>query len=277
MSHYSLQTLMNHLSRFEKTPQTMPVLFIGHGNPMNAVTQNDFTRNWQAIGQALPKPKAILSISAHWITPGKTQVLTTAKPETIHDFYGFPPVLFEQQYPSDGAPALAEQTQQLAPDTVNLTDDWGLDHGTWSVLLSMFPKAEVPVYQLSIDYRKPPAFHYELAARLKDLRERGVLVMASGNVVHNLSQVQWQEKPAFDWALEFNERVKAAVSDRDDATLIDFKGFGALGKQAHPTYDHYLPLLYSLGLRNAQDEVYFFNDVIDMSSVSMLSFVYLPN
>jgi 4,5-DOPA dioxygenase extradiol len=277
MSHYSLQTLMNHLRRFEKTLQTMPVLFIGHGNPMNAVTQNDFTRNWQAIGQALPKPKAILSISAHWITPGKTQVLTTAKPETIHDFYGFPPVLFEQHYPSDGAPALAEQTQQLAPDTVSLTDDWGLDHGTWSVLLSMFPKAEVPVYQLSIDYRKPPAFHYELAARLKDLRKRGVLVMSSGNVVHNLSQVQWQEKPAFDWSLEFNERVKMAVSERDDATLIDFKGFGALGKQAHPTYDHYLPLLYSLGLRDVRDEVYFFNDVIDMSSVSMLSFVYLPS
>ncbi|MBF6058876.1 4,5-DOPA dioxygenase extradiol [Thiomicrorhabdus sp. HH1] len=268
---------MNRLQALPAAPQTMPVLFVGHGNPMNAISRNVFTENWQAIGKALPKPKAILSVSAHWLTRGDTQVLTADKPQTIHDFYGFSTELFEQQYPSPGAPQIALQTQQMAPSTIETTEEWGLDHGTWSVLLSMFPKADIPVYQISIDYRKPPQFHYDLAAQLKALRSKGVLVMASGNLVHNLQKMQWQEKPAFDWALEFNHRVKEAISQRDDATLIDFNGFGALGKMAHPSYDHYLPLLYSLGLRSAKDEVFFFNDIIDMSSVSMLSFIYIED
>ncbi|WP_319380857.1 4,5-DOPA dioxygenase extradiol [Thiomicrorhabdus sp.] len=271
-----LSYLMQQLQALPATPESMPVLFVGHGNPMNAVECNDFSKSWSAIGRALPKPKAILSISAHWLTQGVTQVLTTEKPTTIHDFYGFPPALFEQQYPSPGAPEAALQTWTIAPSIIETTEDWGLDHGTWSVLLSMFPQADIPVYQISIDYRKPPQFHYDLANRLQSLRKKGVLVMASGNLVHNLQKMQWQSATPFDWAIEFNHLMKAAITDRDDAKLIDFNGFGSLGKMAHPTYDHYLPLLYSLGMRNRDDEVFFFNDVIDMASVSMLSFAYIP-
>ncbi|MBO1927620.1 4,5-DOPA dioxygenase extradiol [Thiomicrorhabdus sp. 6S2-11] len=272
----NLQKLVNQLQQLPRLPEQMPVLFVGHGNPMNAISDNPFTQSWHSIGNALPKPKAILSVSAHWLTHGNTLVHASKQPQTIHDFYGFPEELFAQKYPCSGSPEQAHQTQKLAPDIISETDEWGLDHGTWSVLLSMFPDADVPVYQISIDYRKAPPFHYQLAQRLQDLRKRGVLVIASGNLVHNLQKLQWNNAEPFDWALEFNQIVKEALADFDDQRLVNFSNFGALGKMAHPSYDHYLPLLYALGLRSQQDEIHFFNNVIDMSSVSMLSFIYLP-
>jgi 4,5-DOPA dioxygenase extradiol len=252
----------------------MPMLFVGHGNPMNAILDNAFTKKWKEVGKQLPRPKAILSISAHWLTRNGTKVTAMEKPETIHDFGGFPQELFEQQYPASGSPDFAQQTQQLIPaPEIGLDYDWGLDHGTWSVLLPMFPLADIPVYQLSIDYSKPPQFHYDLGKQLKPLREKGVLVLGSGNIVHNLRAMRMNAQP-YDWAIEFDQKIATWIEDTNHQPIVDFQKLGALASSAQPTHDHYLPLLYVLGMKDTTDSLEFFNSEIDMSSVSMRSVLY---
>jgi len=252
----------------------MPAMFVGHGNPMNAILDNSFTRTWRAMGSQLPRPSAILSVSAHWLTTNGTKVTAMEQPETIHDFGGFPAELYRQQYPAPGSGEFARKTQRVVHSTeVALDYDWGLDHGTWSVLKPMFPLADVPVYQLSIDYGKPPQFHYELGTQVRTLREQGVLIIGSGNIVHNLAAAKMGSKP-FDWALEFDARVGSWLEEKNDAAILDFHNLGSLASAAHPTPDHFLPLLYVIGARDPHDSVEFFNMDIDMGSVSMRSMVY---
>jgi 4,5-DOPA dioxygenase extradiol len=252
----------------------MPLLFVGHGNPMNAILDNSFSRTWEEIGKSLPIPKAILSISAHWITPETTMVTAMDRPKTIHDFGGFPKELNEQQYPAPGSPAFAEETQHIITQPpIALDYDWGLDHGTWSVLMRMFPLANVPVYQLSIDYGQPAEFHYELGRQLRPLRDRGVLVIGSGNLVHNLRQIRFEGEP-YDWAIEFDTLMARWIEEGNHPAIVDFQKLGALAALAHPTYDHFLPLLYVLGMQHGEDSIQFFNQDFDLSSVSMRSVLY---
>jgi 4,5-DOPA dioxygenase extradiol len=270
MKLQDLHTIANDFNAMHR----LPMMFVGHGNPMNAILDNSFTKTWKEIGKQLPRPKAILSISAHWLTRYGTKVTAMEKPETIHDFGGFPKELFDQQYPAPGAPDFAKQTRRLIPSPeVSLDYDWGLDHGTWSVLLPMFPLADIPVYQLSIDYSKPPQFHYDLGKLLKSLRERGVLIIGSGNVVHNLSAMRLGEHP-YDWALEFDDKIGEWISARNHQAIVDFQKLGTLASIAHPTHDHYLPLLYILGMQDKSDKLEFFNSEIDMGSVSMRSVLF---
>ena len=253
--------------------ETMPFMFVGHGNPMNAITDNVFSRNWAAMGTKIPRPNAILCVSAHWLTPGSTQVTAMDVPQTIHDFGGFPQELFDLQYAAPGAPDYAQKTIELVRKTEVIADyRWGLDHGTWSVLVKMFPQADIPTYQLSIDYSKPPQYHYELAKELRALRDRGVLVLGSGNIVHNLRAIRFESQP-YDWAMEFDDAMARLISDGNDQGVVDFMDLGTVSKLAHPTHDHFLPLLYALGLRSERDEVEYFNDAFDLSSVSMRSIV----
>lgn len=252
----------------------MPALFVGHGNPMHAIRESDFTRGWAAIGAALPAPTAILCVSAHWMTRGTTLVQVSDKPETIHDFGNFPRELFEQQYPAPGAPKLAEATAELlAKHHAKTSDDWGLDHGAWSVLLHMFPKADVPVYQLSLDLSRPVKQHYELARDLKALREMGVLIVASGNMVHNLPAMRHGGTP-YDWAVEFDRLMAQAITDRRFGDVAGAEELGRLMQVAHPTIEHFLPLLYTLAVADEADEMSFFNEGIDLGSVSMRSCVF---
>ncbi|RYE23316.1 MAG: 4,5-DOPA dioxygenase extradiol [Sphingobacteriales bacterium] len=250
---------------------TMPALFVGHGSPMNAILQNEFNDKWHQLGENLPRPKAILSISAHWLTRG-TYVTSMEKPKTIHDFGGFPKELFDAEYPAPGAPDLATETMKLIKST-EVKDDhqWGLDHGTWSVLLPMYPKADIPVFQLSIDYYQSPQYHYELAKELAALRKKGVLIMGSGNIVHNLRMIDFEGKCKFDWAYEFDDKIKSFIEHGDDAGVVNYHKLGSIADMAVPTNDHYLPLLYSLGVKNSKDEVEFFNDKMDAGSISMRS------
>lgn len=253
----------------------MPVLFIGHGNPMNAIEDNAYHQSWQALGKQLPRPQAILSVSAHWVTKG-TRVMTNAQPKTIHDFGGFPKQLFDQQYPAPGSPELAELTKKLVTHSHIQTDDsWGLDHGTWSVLLPMYPAADIPVFQLSLDYDQPMSYHYEIGKQLSKLRDKGVLVIGSGNLVHNLGQVDWNNTgKTFDWALEFDTRFTEWINKGDHASAVDYQRIlGNTAKMAHPSYDHLLPLFYILGLQQKNEKVTWFNDRIDMGSISMRSMI----
>jgi 4,5-DOPA dioxygenase extradiol len=252
---------------------TMPAIFFGHGNPMNAITENVYGKKWHAIGRSVPKPRAVLAVSAHWYVE-ETAVTAMAQPRTIHDFGGFPQALFEAKYPAPGDPALAERIAQLLqPARVRLDQKWGLDHGTWSVLMHVFPDADVPVVQLSIDETKPPQFHYELAQRLAPLRDEGVLVIGSGNVVHNLHAYAWGRHPAqpFDWAVRFEERVRELILSNHHAPLVDYESLGRDAVLSAPTPDHYLPLLYVLALRREGDQVTFPVEGIDGGSVSMLA------
>lgn len=249
----------------------MPVLFVGHGNPMNAILQNEFHQNWGKLGASLPRPKAILSVSAHWLTRG-TYVTAMEKPKTIHDFGGFPDELFAAQYPAPGIPDMAAETRRLVTTTTIKDDhEWGLDHGTWSVLLPMYPKADIPVFQLSIDYYQPPQYHYELAQQLKELRKKGVLIMGSGNIVHNLRILDFSGKTTFDWAVEFDAKMKTFIDKGDHKSVIEYDKLGNIAKLAVPTNDHFLPLLYTLGLQEKGDEVSYFNDKIDAGSIAMRS------
>lgn len=253
----------------------MPAVFVGHGNPMFAITDNPYKSKWEELGKKFPSPKAILCVSAHWLTKG-TAVTMTDKPKTIHDFGGFPEELFQQQYPAPGSPTYAK----LAIETVKATNvledyEWGLDHGTWAVLKSMFPKADIPVFQMSIDYYKSLQFHFDLGKELSSLRSKGVLIIGSGNVVHNLRQVRWQENAQpFDWAVEFDAIVKKCIEDNNAKPLLEYQKLGQIATLAHPTNEHYLPLLYILGLRDNLDQFQFFNDSIDMGSMSMRSVVF---
>lgn len=251
----------------------MPVMFAGHGNPMNAILKNEFHNTWQRLGKELPRPKAILSVSAHWLTHG-TYVTAMEQPKTIHDFGGFPKALFDQQYPAPGAPDLAKETAKLVKSALVQQDQqWGLDHGTWSVLLPMYPEANIPVYQLSIDYYQPAEFHYKLASELYELRKRGVLVVGSGNIVHNLGMVDFEGKRTYDWAVEFDEKIKDFIDKGDHESIIRYDKLGSIARLAVPTNDHYLPLLYTLGLQRKNEEVRYFNDKMDAGSVSMRSLI----
>lgn len=253
----------------------MPVLFIGHGNPMNAITDTPYSRSWKALGEKLPTPKAILCISAHWLTNG-TAVNVSAQPKTIHDFGGFPDALFKVQYPAPGAPELARSlTKEIKSTTLLEDEEWGLDHGAWSVLKHLYPLANVPVFQMSIDYGKSPEYHYNLGKELSALRNRGVLILSSGNIVHNLGRVSWDDpNKKFDWAVEFDALVKDQVLKNDPLPLIQYQKNAHLAQLAHPTNDHYLPLMYTLGLRHQKDEVKFFTETIDMGSISMRSILF---
>ncbi len=254
----------------EETDVKMPVLFIGHGNPMNAIEDNEFSRGWADAGKLLTVPKAILCVSAHWLTRG-TRVCAVANPETIHDFGGFPQALFDVQYKAPGSPEFALETQQLITKTkVELDNEWGLDHGCWSVLNKMFPAANIPVFQLSIDYYQTPQYHYELAQQLKDLRKKGVLIIGSGNIVHNLRLFTMQDI-AFDWAIEFDTKIKELLEKGDHDPIINYKTLGKAAELSVPTNDHYLPLLYSIALQEKNESLQFFNDKTTAGSISMRS------
>lgn len=251
----------------------MPAIFFGHGNPMNALAQNGYTKAWNAIGAGIPRPKAILAISAHWYVPN-TAVTVMSAPRTIHDFGGFPRELFEFSYPAPGAPELAARVRDLLePSDVEMDRQWGLDHGTWSVLCHVFPQADVPVVQLSIDETQPPAFHFSAGRSLAPLRDENVLVIGSGNVVHNLHAYAWGRHPAepFDWAVRFDQRVRDLLTAGDMEPLIDYESLGRDALLSAPTPDHYLPLLYIAGMRDAGDPVSFPVTGMDGGSISMLS------
>jgi 4,5-DOPA dioxygenase extradiol len=263
-------SIIRTLAAAPDTEATMPALFIGHGNPMNAIEDNEFSRAWAAVARSLPKPKAVLCVSAHWETEG-TRVTAMEKPKTIHDFYGFPPALFEKLYPAPGSPELARMTQEMLKDShVKPDSEWGLDHGAWSVLCQMYPKADVPVVQLSLDQRKPPAFHYELGRQLRGLRKKGVLIIGSGNIVHNLREMAWEDT-AYDWALEFDAKMKELILSGDHKAIIDYSKLGRSARLAVPTAEHYLPLLYMLGAQDKADNVGFFADKVTLGSMSMRS------
>ncbi len=251
----------------------MPALFIGHGNPMNAIEDNDYSRTWRSVGDSLPMPSAILCVSAHWMTRGTTLVNVSAKPETIHDFGGFPRQLFEQQYPAPGAAVTAAATVELLRDHhVEASEEWGLDHGAWSVLIKMFPKADIPVYQLSLDLTKSPQQHFELAQDLKKLREKGVLIIGSGNVVHNLMALNPGGAP-YDWAQAFDAFIAEKLDARDFKAIVNAGSLGRVTKLAHPTAEHFLPMVYSLGVAGADEKLTSFNASFDMASISMRSFM----
>jgi len=252
----------------------MPVLFIGHGSPMNGIEHNEFSDSWAKLAKEIPLPKAILVISAHWLSRG-TKITAMDFPETIHDFGGFPKELFEVQYPAPGNPELAKETAAIIQSVeVELTHDWGLDHGAWSVIRNMYPDATIPVLQLSIDYTKGPQFHYELAKELSSLRSKGVLIMGSGNMVHNLRMISFDRMDkefGFDWAIEMNDIFKKHINSRNHQALVNYESLGSGAKLAIPTPDHYYPLLYSLGLQNKKDEAAIFNDKLMAGSLTMTS------
>lgn len=253
----------------------MPVLFIGHGSPMNGIEHNEFSSYWQQLGKELPVPKAVLVVSAHWLTKG-TQITAMNNPKTIHDFGGFPEALSKVQYPAPGNPQLAAETQALIQSTnIGLNHDWGLDHGAWTVVKWMYPDANIPVLQLSIDYSKPAEYHYNLAKELTALRKKGVLIMGSGNMVHNLRMIAWDKfdvpNYGYDWAIEMHNLFKDKISDGDDKALINYEALSKSAKLAIPTPDHYYPLMYTLGLKDKKDQISFFNDKLVAGSLNMTS------
>lgn len=251
----------------------MPAIFFGHGNPMNSLQQNAWVEGWARLGREVPRPKAVLCISAHWYLPG-TAVTTMDAPRTIHDFGGFPPELSQVQYPAPGEPALASRVQALlAPIPVRLDDEWGLDHGTWSVLCHVFPQADVPVVQLSLDATQPAAFHYEVGKRLAPLRDEGVLIIGSGNLVHNLRAYAWgrKETEAYDWAARFEQSARELMLAGEDGPLIAYESMGRDSMLSIPTPEHYLPLLYVLALRRPGETATFPVEGVDGGSVSMLT------
>lgn len=274
----------NGLSALRKTPR-MPVAFLGHGSPMNAIEDNVYRRSWQALGAEFgvkwPRPQLILCISAHWLTKG-WWLTAMAQPKTIHDFGGFPQALFEQQYPAPGFPQAAQEIAQVVHQPGSTEQlwldlqEWGLDHGAWSVLKPMFPLADIAVMQLSMDYGRTPAEHYALGQQLKGLREHGVLIVGSGNIVHNLSALQMGATPdqAYDWALEFDQTIAEYLSNGKLAALQDFQKLGVVAQQAHPTYEHLLPLLYCVGAVDADETPQFFNTSFQAASISMRSVLW---
>ena len=251
----------------------MPVLFVGHGSPMNAIENNAFTQTLRELNARLPKPTAVCVISAHWVTSG-SHVLASSHPQTIHDFYGFPRALYEVEYPAPGAPA---EAGKLAENPVIVPDEkWGLDHGSWSVLRHMYPHADVPAFQLSLDERRTPKEHLELGREIKQLRQRGVLILGSGNVVHNLRQIDWSDPHgAFEWAREFDARVKDSVDAHDASALADPAKWGErLLATAHPTLEHDLPLLYCMGSTDAKDSISYPYEGFDFGSISMRAVLF---
>ena len=272
-------TALSGLKRFtDELPSDdtlMPVLFIGHGSPMNGIENNVFSQQWAKTANEIMKPKAILVISAHWLTNG-TFVTAMDNPKTIHDFGGFPDELFAVQYPAPGDPILAQETRDLIQSTnVGLNHDWGLDHGAWTVVRRMYPDASIPVLQLSIDYSKPAAYHYELAKELAALRKKGVLIIGSGNMVHNLRMIAWDKMEVpnfgFDWAIEMHELFKQKITAGDHTALINYESLSKSARLAIPTPDHYFPLMYILGLQEKNEAPVFFNDQLVAGSLNMTS------
>ena len=272
--------LKRETEELERTPR-MPVLFLGHGSPMNAIEDNEFSRTWERVGKSLPKPSAILCVSAHWETWG-TLVTAMEKPRTIHDFGGFPQALYEAQYPAPGSPWLAKETKGVVRKTdVGFDDEWGLDHGCWIVLGRMFPGADVPIVQLSLDTTKTPEAHYELAKELGELRKKGVLIVGSGNMVHNLRRVvlpthslaDFNTPFGLEWAIEANTLFKKLIDDGNHPALIDYTSLGTAVQLAVPTPEHYLPLLYILALKQKNEQITYFNDKPLAGSLTMTSVV----
>lgn len=273
-----MTTLSEFKSFTQGLPQNdylMPVLFIGHGSPMNGIEDTEFSRGWKKMASEIPVPAAVLVVSAHWFTRG-TQITAMDFPKTIHDFGGFPQALFDVQYPAPGNPSLAKETASMIVSTqVELDHDWGLDHGTWTVVRHMYPEANIPVLQLSIDYTKGPQFHYELAKELYALRKKGVLIIGSGNMVHNLRMVAWdklnEEQYGYDWAIQMNNQFKGLIESRDHQPLINYTRLGKEALLAIPTPEHYLPLMYTLGVGTENDAISFFNDKAVGGSLTMTS------
>jgi len=250
----------------------MPVLFVGHGSPMNAVENNQFTRGWEEIAGKIPKPKAILSISAHWYT-AETRINNAEKPEMVYDMYGFPDELYRVVYPAPGAPELAAITKNLISRAVKVDNTWGIDHGTWSVLHRMYPAAEIPVYQLSIDMDAAAEIHYKIGQELTSLREQGVLILGSGNIVHNLSRINWALEGGFPWADAFDDYIQQNILNVEHEAIIDYHLAGEPSKLAFITREHFYPLLYVLGASDGDDAITVFNDSRTLGSISMTSYL----
>lgn len=271
-------TNLNELHRISQSfpnSEKMPVLFLGHGSPLNALEENQFVTGFREIAKTLPKPNAILCVSAHWFTNG-IKVTSMEMPRTIHDFSGFPKELYEVQYPAKGNPALANETKELlSPTFVELDEKWGLDHGAWSVIKHLYPNADIPVVQLSIDYTKPVQFHFELAQKLNSLRHKGILIIGSGNIVHNLGLVDFKnfdkDNYGFDWAIEARETINNYLFDGNYQPLINYEKQSKAFQLAIPTPDHYLPLIYALGLQQKGENLSLFNDKLVAGSLSMTS------
>jgi 4,5-DOPA dioxygenase extradiol len=269
----SFKTITDSL---KEQDEEMPALFIGHGSPMNAIEDNEFTTAWKNLGKTIPKPKAILCVSAHWETRG-TYVTAMEKPETIHDFGGFPKALFDTQYPAKGSKWLAEEARKIVTATdVQLTQDWGLDHGCWSVLKKIYPDADIPVIQLSLDASKDAQYHYDLGKQLAGLRKKGVLIVGSGNMVHNFQYARFgpngMSPLALDWAIEANENFKKLIAANDYKPLVNYQKHSRAFQLSAPTPEHYLPMLYALALRGDNEKVSFFNDAVVGGSFSMTAF-----
>lgn len=266
---------MTNMAESAESTEKMPVLFIGHGSPMNAIEDNEFVRGWRETGISLPKPNAILCISAHWETRG-TLVTAMEKPMTIHDFGGFPKALFDVQYPAPGSPELAKETKRIIRKTeVGFDEQWGLDHGCWSVIKNIYPEADIPVIQMSLDYYQTPQYHYDLAKEISPLRSKGVLIIGSGNMVHNLGMVAWDklntEEYGYDWALEARENMKKFILNDDHKSLINYKSQSRAFNLSVPTPEHFLPLLYALALKDEAEKISFFNDKSVAGSIAMTS------
>lgn len=266
---------LNNVSQSFSNTEKMPVLFLGHGSPMNAIEENQFVTGFRNMAKTLPKPNAILCISAHWYTKG-TKLTAMQMPKTIHDFGGFPQALFNVQYPAKGSPQLAEMTSQmLQPIEVTLDHSWGLDHGAWSVIKHLYPNADIPVIQLSIDHTKAPQYHYELAQKLMKLRHKGILIIGSGNLIHNLGLIDFQnfdkDNYGFDWAIEAHDIMNKLLLEQNHQALIQYQKQSKAMQLAIPTPDHYLPLIYTLGLQQKQDAITLFNDKLLAGSLSMTS------
>lgn len=260
---------------FANLPATprMPALFVGHGTPMNAIEDNRFSQTWRKIGQSLPRPRAILCVSAHWMTHGTTRVHIGQRPKTIHDFGGFPAELYAQQYPAPGAPEAAEAVIRLVRSVpVQVDTEWGLDHGAWSVLMHLFPAADIPTLQLSLDLSRSPVEHFELARELKPLRDKGIMILGSGNIVHNLRAMR-PGAPPYDWAEAFDADLTAKLEARDFRATAHYQALGEIARLSHPTVEHYLPVLYPLGAAAEKDRLEFFNVGFDLASLSMRSFI----
>jgi len=269
-----MKALNKIASELGATP-TMPVLFLGHGSPMNAIAENEFVAGFRNMALTIPKPNAILCVSAHWETRG-TFVTAMEQPPTIHDFGGFPKALYDVQYPAPGSPALAKETQSVVKKTeVGLDEKWGLDHGAWSVLKHLYPKVDVPIIQMSLDYYQSPQYHFELATELKSLRKKGVLIVGSGNMVHNLRMLAWDKLHSdnfgFDWALEASEKMKKYIIHGDAKNLVNYRCHGKAFELAIPTPEHYLPLLYVMALKDENEEAALFNDKAVAGSLTMTS------
>ncbi len=269
-----LNELNHFINSFNKS-ERMPLLFLGHGSPMNAIEENEFVQGFRNAGKNIPKPNAILCISAHWETQG-TLVTAMESPRTIHDFSGFPKALYDVQYPVLGSPYLAKETKELVSITsIDLDEKWGLDHGAWSVIKHLYPQANVPVIQLSLDYTKPPQYHYDLAKELNSLRNKGVLIIGSGNMVHNLGMIAWDKLNAndygYEWAFEASQKMKEFILDDDHQSLINYTKQGKAFQLSIPTPEHYLPLLYVLALKEKKERLKFFNDKAVGGSLTMTS------